>query len=273
MKRYYVLIILAAFSITFITSCKKDKGEPPILPSANSMTIDFSNFQSGKKGDLSVSIPKGTQNSNWEFSAGVALLWQTIIYTTLAVPVTSFQLVVNQTPAYVEDKTWQWSANATILNTTYKARLTGQIAASNVVWKMYITREGAGGFNDFLWFEGTSDFDGMGGQWQLYLSPANPVKVVQIDWEMTSATLGMVKYTYIKTGDNFVGSYIEYGLTTNTLSAYYTIHYYDTQYLQFFDLNVEWNPALHNGRVKSLGHFGTTDWYCWDGNYLNVTCP
>jgi len=273
MKRYFVVIFLGVFSLSLITSCKKDKGEPPILPPAKSMTIDFSNFETGKKGDSAISVPKGTQTSNWEFSAGVALLWKTIIYTTLAVPVTSFQLAVNQTPTYVTDKTWQWSVNATVLNTTYKGRLTGQIASTNVVWKMYITKEGTGGFNDFLWFEGTSDFDGLGGQWILYLSPTSPVKVVKIDWEKTSESVGNIKYTYIKTGDNFLDSYIEYGLTTSALNAYYTIHYYDTSFLQFFDLNVEWNSTLHNGRVKSQGHFGTTDWYCWDGNYLNVTCP
>jgi hypothetical protein len=273
MKRYFVFIFLSVISLSLMTGCKKNKGEPPALPPAGSMTIDFSNFESRKKGEVSIFVPKGTQTSNWEFAGGVALLWKTIIYTTLAVPVTSFQLAVNQPPVYVEDKTWQWSANATILNVTYKARLTGQIAASNVVWKMYITREGAGGFNDFLWFEGTSEFNATSGQWILYQSPQSPVQVVQIDWEKTGESVGKVKYTYIKTGDAFKDSYIEYGLTTNTLNTYYTIHYYDSSYLQFFDLNVEWNSTLRNGRVKSEGHFGTTDWYCWDGNHLNVTCP
>ncbi len=272
MKKYFAFIFLAIYSLTMITGCRKDKGEPPVLPPAETMTIDFSNFESGKKGDAYLSVPKGTLTSNWEFAAGVALVWKTIIYTTLAVPVTSFQMVISQTPAYVENKTWQWTASATVLNVTYKARLTGQIGETNVLWKMYITKEGAGGFNDFLWFEGTSDFDGKGGKWILYLSPASPVQVLQIDWEMTGEKIGMIKYTYIKSGDVFKDSFIEYGLTTNTLNAYYTIHYYDNTFQQFFDLNVEWSTSQHNGRVKSEDHFGTTDWYCWDGNLLNVTC-
>ena len=151
--------------------------------------------------------------------------------------------------------------------------MTGQIRSTDVKWEMYISREGVGGFPEFLWFEGTTKLDGKSGQWILTHSQEQQVPMLQIDWTKEGSTVGSIKYTYIKTGDSFKDSYIEYGLTTNTLNAYYTIHYYDSSYLQFFDLNVEWNSTLHNGRVKSQGHFGTTDWYCWDGNFLNVTCP
>jgi hypothetical protein len=201
------------------------------------------------------------------------MLWKSIIYTTLAVPVYSFQLAVDQKAVYLDDKTWQWSCNATVLSVTYSARLTGQITETNVVWKMYITKEGTGGYSDFLWFEGTSKPDGSQGQWKLYESQQNPVQVLQIDWSVTGNKIGMVKYTYTKSGAEFKDSYIEYGLTTNTLNAYYTIHYYNSSYQQFFDMNVEWSTSLHNGRVKCPGRFATNDWYCWDGNYLNITCP
>jgi len=75
MKKYAILIFITIISLSLITSCKKDHGDPPALPPAGSMTIDFSNFVSGKKGDVSISLPKGTQNSNWEFAASAALLW------------------------------------------------------------------------------------------------------------------------------------------------------------------------------------------------------
>ena len=55
---------------------------------------------------------------------------------------------------------------------TYTARLTGQIRTSDVAWKMYITKEGTGGFPEFVWFEGTSKLDGTGGQWILNQSSA-----------------------------------------------------------------------------------------------------
>jgi hypothetical protein len=272
MKKSFPLLIITAILLTLFTGCKKDKGEPPVLPPSESMTIDFSNFEGVTKGGASISVPKGTDISNWEFSAGAAILWKAVIYTTLAVPVYTFQLAVDQKPVYLEAKTWQWSCSATLLSVTYNARLTGQITGSNVVWKMYITKVGTGGYTDFLWFEGTSKSDGSQGQWKLYESQLNPVEILKIDWTASGNKIGTVKFTYTKAGNEFAESYIEYGLTTNTLNAFYTIHYYNSSYEQFLDLNVEWSTTLHNGRVKCPGRFGTTDWYCWDGNYLNVTC-
>jgi hypothetical protein len=273
MKKSVVFILLPLILIALSTGCKKDnKGEPPVLPPAESMTIDFSNFTTQAKGDLSVAVPKGTQTSNWDYAASVAVIWSTIININLAVPVAAFKIAVNQSPTYLQDATWQWSYNATILTVTYKVRLTGQITSENVDWKMYITREGTGGFSEFMWFEGTSSLDGTSGQWTLNKSYQSQVPILKIDWTKSGSSVGMIKYTYVETGNAFNGSYIEYGLTTNTLNAYYTIHYYSTTYLQFYDLNVEWNTTSHNGHVKSEGYFGDNSWYCWDSNYLNVTC-
>jgi len=272
MKKSLLVTIAFVLSAFLIHSCNKDNGNPPILPPAASLTIDFDNFESGKKGDIPVSVPKGTQVSNWEFAADAAIIWKTIIYPPLAIPVAAFQLAINNTPVYIENKTWQWSYDAPFLGTTYKAKLTGQISGSNVLWKMYITKDGTGGYSDFLWFKGTSKVDATSGQWIFSHSPQNPVEILQADWTKSGENVGMVKYAFIKTGDPFKDSYIEYGLKTGTLNAYYTIHYYNSLYQQFYDLNVEWSTSLHNGRVKCPGHFGTSDWYCWDSNFLNVTC-
>jgi hypothetical protein len=197
-------------------------------------------------------------------------LWKLIINTTLAVPVASFKLAVNQVPVYLDVKTWQWSYNVSVASVTYKARLTGLIRSSDVQWKMYITKEGTGGFAEFVWFEGTSRLDGKGGQWILNQSSQSPGALLQIDWTKTGTTIGSVKYTYLK-NDSFKTSYIEYGLTSSTLNAYYTIHYYNS--LKFSDVNVEWNTTTKNGRVKCLDYLGDLNWYCWDANKINITCP
>jgi len=274
MKKLFLLSLILSLSVVVMHSCKKDKGDPPLLPPAESMTINFNNFESSKKGEAAVSIPKGTENSNWEFAAGAAMLWKSIIYSTLAIPVYSFQKAVEQkNPVYLEDQTWQWSSSASVLGNTYTARLTGQIAGTNVVWKMYISLEGTGGYTDFVWFEGTSKLDGTSGQWILYESHSNPVEIVRIDWSVAGDNIGTIKYTFTKAGSQFADSYIEYGLTANALNSYYTIYYYNTQFEDFFDMNVEWSSTLKNGRVKCLKFYGTSDWYCWDGNHVNVTCP
>ncbi|MEI8226295.1 MAG: hypothetical protein WCG82_10245, partial [Bacteroidota bacterium] len=270
MERLFSLTLILILSAGLIISCKKDKGEPPVLPAQESMIIDFSNFATQKKSADLLSDQKGTENSNWDFAATVAGVWNLIINTTLAVPVTSFKLAVDQDPVFLSEKTWQWSYNFSVASVAYKARLTGQIRTSDVLWKMYITKEGTGGFAEFVWFEGTSKSDGTGGQWILNQNSQSPGAMLQIDWTKTGTSIGSVKYTYVKNLDSFKTSYIEYGLTTSTLNAYYTIYYYTG--LKFSDVNVEWNTTTHNGRVKCLEYLSDNKWYCWNEQKINITC-
>lgn len=275
MKKLIALTLIISLALVGITGCKKKKGTAPTLPPAASMTIDFTNFESGaKSGDL-FSAPKGVENSSWEFAALVAGYWKTIISTTLAVPVASFKIALDQTPTWVEEKTWQWNYSATVLGSTYKARLVGLIQTTDVKWTMYVTKEGTGGFTEFIWFEGTSKIDGTSGQWILNHSSQYKEPVLQIDWTKTGTDLYTVKYTYVRTqndsraADPFKGSYIEYGKTSST-AAYYTIHYWNG--LAFSDMNVQWNPSDKSGKVKCQLYFGDTNWYCWNANHVNVVC-
>ncbi|MCU0471806.1 MAG: hypothetical protein MUC93_00380 [Bacteroidales bacterium] len=277
MKKNFALSLLMIFIVSLFTGCKKDKGDPPVLPPIESMAIDFSNFEAGKK-SADISLQKGDPDNNWKLVCGVANFWRNIIVTTLAVPVLSFKLAVDETPVYLDDKTWQWTYSTSYSAISYTARLTGQIRSSDVLWKMYITRTGVGGFSEFLWFQGTSKLDGTGGQWILNQSSADQVPILQIDWTRTGTTMGNVTYTYVKekladgvTANPFNSSFITYGKTTSTLDAFYTIHYYYNTL--FADFSVEWSTSARNGRVKSPGVFGDSVWHCWDINYYDVTCP
>ncbi len=275
MKKIVVFLSLGIILSCLSTSCKKDKGDPPALPPLESFNIDFSNFEPGKK-SADILLPKGIENSNWEFAAGVAGYFRALIVTTLAVPVVAFDKAFNQKPAYLEEKTWQWSYNVTFLNATYKARLTGEIRNTDVKWEMYLAKEGTGGFAEFLWFEGTSKNDGTGGQWILNHSPQFKEPLLKIDWTKSGSTVNYIKYTYERTLDNdrntdpHKSSYIEYGRVSGTLDSYYNIKYYNA--LKFSEMNVEWSSTSRNGRVKCLDFFGDNSWHCWDGNYVNVIC-
>lgn len=247
------------------SGCRKDKGDPPQLPPVGTMIIDFTNFDYQGKGSEGIAV-KGTNNSAWEFAAIAAGTFKIILGTTLAIPVYSFKMAMDQTPEYVSEKTWQWVYNTTIANESYKARLVGQIGATEVTWKMYITKQNS--YTDFLWFEGTSALDGNSGKWTLYHSNVTPVPVLQIDWSKSGDAISSVKYTYVKE-DSFKNSYIEYGSKAGDLNAYYTIHYYNGT--KFSDVNVEWNTTIHNGRIKSSDYLDG-QWFCWDQNKANTTC-
>ncbi len=278
MKRLFSIALIFFLYAGFFTGCKKDKGVAPTLPPVESMTIDFSNFTSMKKSIELTADQKGTNNSNWEYAATVAGTWNLIITTTLAIPLASFKLAMDQEPVYISTKNWQWSYTVTVSNVTYSARLTGQIGASNVTWTMYVSNPNSGtnGFAEFVWFTGTSQLDGTAGQWILNQSAQVQQPYLQIDWTTTSNSISSVKYTYVKSGDAFQNSYIIYGLTTDALNAYYTVHYYDADLLKFSDVNIEWNSTTSptgNGKVQSTDYMGDSNWYCWDSNKINITCP
>jgi hypothetical protein len=269
MKNLFSITLILLLSSGLFTSCKKDNGDPPSLPPMESMTIDFSNFTSSKKGSDVLFDQKGIENSNWEFAASVAGIWNTILTINLAVPVTSFKLAVDQDPVFLENKTWQWSYNVSVLGVTYKARLTGQIMTSDVEWTMYVSSDN---ISEFIWFKGTSELDGTGGRWTLNESADSPTPLLQIDWTKTSSIIGSIKYTYVKNTLPFNTSYIEYGLTTGDLDAFYTIHYYDNSTKAFSDVNIKWNTTTNNGSVSCSDYLEGKE-YCWDSNKINIVCP
>lgn len=277
MKKTLILIVTVILMAGLLTGCKKKKGDPPVLPDEASMIIDFSNFEIGKSADLFFP-EKGVENSNWEFAATVAGYWRSILSLTLIVPVSAFKLAVDQNPEWLEENTWEWNYSVSVFSVAYKARLVGEIRASDVKWTMYVTREGTGGYPEFTWFEGTSALDGNSGQWTLNHSYTYQEPVLQIDWTKSGDSMGEIKYTYIRTlNDNreteaAYGSYIEYGRTSSTLDAYYSIHYYSANYQTFWDVDVEWSTVSYNGRVLCNPWFGDTDWHCWNSQLVNITC-
>jgi hypothetical protein len=274
MKKLLSFFMMLFLSTLVFTTCKKDKGTAPVLPPQESLTIDFTNFTSQKKSAEVNFDQKGTNSSSWEFSATVAGVWKLIITTTLAVPISSFKLAADNDPVSIGNNTWQWSYSVSPADITYKARLTGQISGEEVLWKMYVTREGTGGFAEFVWFEGKSKVDGTGGQWTLNESAATPQPVLQIDWTKPTTTIGTITYTYLK-NDTYKNNYIEYGkgTTTNPLyDAYYKISL--TNIRGTFIANVEWNTSTKNGRVKCPDYLDGK-WYCWGTDKINnlINCP
>jgi len=276
MKKIANLVIILSLIIGLFSGCNKEKDKPPLIPAVESMKIDFSNFNTEKK-NVSYSMSKGIENANWENAALVAGYWNSIIVTTLAIPVMIYNLATGEIPVYIENNTWQWTYEAKIFTAVYKARLTAQAGITDVEWKMYISREGSGGFSEFVWLEGTSKSDGTGGQWIINHSSSHKEPVLQIDWSGNGTDITSVKYTYVRVlndsriADPNRSSYIEYGKNqSGEYDSFYNIYYYNG--LDFSEMNVEWNTNGKHGRVKCEKCFADDKWHCWNGNYINVNC-
>jgi hypothetical protein len=269
MKKFFTLLLLTAFVGILLTSCKKKEGDPPVLPPEESMVIDFSNFTPAAK-SADFMLQKGTEDYNWSFAVLATATFRGAS-ALLTIPVAAFRLAIDQTPVFIENATWQWSY--TYLS-TFNVRLTGKIRSSDVLWNMYVEKTGTGSFDEFLWYTGTSKLDGTGGEWELNLSNVYPDPFLKITWTRSGTTITSVKYTYIReyendgtTADMHNGSYITLSSISGTYDARFVISYYNGS--AFSDAEIEWSTTGNNGRAKCLAYFGDTNWYVWDGSYLD----
>ena len=283
MKKVTSISLAIVLMAGLFWGCKKtDNQVAPILPPAGSMSIDFSNFTATQK---SASIENQANaiavvNKNNIFVASsIANVWNLILGLNLVMPVASFNLAVKSTPTFLGENKWEWKYDFKVADATYKARLIGLVGSSDVKWEMYISREGvANAFAEVKWFEGSSNLDGKSGHWTLNHSKEFLEPMLQIDWEAAGTGIAKIKYTYIRDikddrkPDLFKTSYIEYGITTNALNAYYNVHSNTGVKDDFNDVKIEWNTTTYNGHIQSNHNFSDVLWHCWNATGDDVDC-
>jgi hypothetical protein len=279
------LLALAILNLMFVSCEQQEKDNPPELPPYESMFTDFSQF---KVNEANKSVPvtdlKSTEEGtmiNYGFSALEVGFFNIVLGVTLVIPVASFAAAFNHKPVFLGDATWQWSYDVSGFAKTYKARLVGQVRSDDILWEMYLAVEGIGGHPEFLWFHGTSDLDGHGGQWILNHSYEFQEPVLQIDWKSDGVEVGEIKYTYVRALNNNRevekgnGNYVEVGKLAGDLDAYYNIHIYNSNYDDFIDVNIEWSTTEYNGHVMCPEFFNDMEdpqWHCWDSYGYDVVC-
>lgn len=278
MKIVYVLL---AFVLVFSISCEKtDKNDTNsnalVLPPYESMVVDFSAFLDDSNSAKTASTAK--IGGNWLYPRLAIGFWNTALLTKLAIPVASFKGAFAHDPEFLGENTWQWTYTVDGFTSEYTARLTGELTSEEVIWKMYVTKVGIEGFEEFLWFSGVSDLDAMSGEWILYQSPEHPNRMLHIEWSRENDDVGSIKYTWVRelneegNEDPFKNSYLEYGLQESDYNVFYNIHVFDSQKEMFVDVNVEWNSTAFNGRVMAPSHFEDEMWHCWNSSGEDVAC-
>ncbi len=279
MRRISAILVLISLGLIGFNSCKNDNKEtPPELPPYESMAIDFSQF--GTDGKAAIDLNTDTTMINFAAAGLTVFFWNVTLTITLVVPVAAFYASFQNEAEYLGNGMWQWKYDVPGFANTYKARLTGKLQDNSVKWEMYISRTGINAHDEFLWFEGTSDFDGNGGQWILYHSYAVQEAVLQIDWEKTNDEIGDIKYTYIRESDNgddnqlTSGSYLQYGLKDADLNAFYSIEYNqrNRDSSDMLNVDIEWSLTEYYGRIKAQHYFQDDDWHCWDSQGYDAVC-
>ncbi len=276
-KKSLALVTIAAIVLSTFPGCGGDDGGTnieyiaPDLPLMSTFLMDFSDFSQGRltapvAGELG--LDGSLAKLNWTWAATNALVWNTLITFGFAIPVAAFLESFNHEPVRQPDGAWLWDYNFTV-GVFHLAELYGKIEDDEVVWEMYISREGA--YTDFLWFFGRSALDGSEGTWTLNQDPDSEIPMIGIEWHRdTEAGTADIKYTNIVPGGAEYGGYIHYGVTGgDPYDAFYDIYNVGKDN----HTSIEWNLDDKYGRVKDPEHFGDEGWHCWDGLLDDVACP
>jgi hypothetical protein len=273
-QKNYVFIFSLVMAIIFAVTCSKDSTEPqetpPALPPTNSFIMDFNSFPVGggmalgKSGNVILQT-----RENWGWAASNILVWNTVLFVNLAVPVAAFYASFQHDPVKESDGSWSWSYAFNAQSSQYTAKLNCSLNNNLVYWKMYISKEGE--FTQFLWYEGQGDLGYSHGTWTLYKNPAVPVPYIGIEWNRNPQDeTGDIQYTNIMEEDPNMDSYIHYGtMTGSRYDAYYTI--YQNNIVNH--VYIEWEKLTKIGRVMDLNHFQDEGWHCWDELLFDSECP
>ncbi len=262
MKKLSVLTALLISMLTFY-SCKKDTIPPiPVLPPESSFSIDYSDYESTDKSAMLI--------ENWLYSSMNVGFFSTISSATLFVPSVAFNASFNQEPTYIGDQTWQWNYEFPAIGSTYYATLNGiTLKKQKVKWEMYIDKVGKDGFSDFLWFEGTAT-DSTKAEWTVYENHSNPTVNLLLDWESSPDHKTFeLKHTIVTPNDDDLNSYIISGKNPKLeLDRYFRI------YRSIGDkyIDIEWNSANNNGKVKSPDYYKDENWHCWNEKLIDDWC-
>lgn len=263
---FIAVLILSTFSCTE-NDPVTDQGTPPTLPPQSTMQINFNDFPDSTT--LSSLQKLQLNRSNWTYAALNVAVWNSLLTLTLVVPVAAFGESFNHQPVQQEDGSWLWAYPVSVGDIDYTVKLYGLSNTDGVQWQMFVSKEGQ--YTDFLWFEGFSILPATEGTWTLNRYPLNPAAFLYIEWHRNpSESTADIKFTNIVSGDPNAGSYI-YAETTNDTLFNTKYHIYNSG--QGNLIEIEWHRTTKEGRIKDASYFGDDNWYCWDTNLMNITCP
>ena len=275
MKRLIQLLFVAGLLFT-LQSCQKegstdnqDNLKAPTVPNAALLTIPTQSF-----GLVDHKESSSTRNgkANWIHAGINVLVWNTIIYTHTATPITAFRHSFNSEAVYLGDLTWEWKyayqAPTENGGQNYDISLTGQYIENQaeVSWTMTVSVSGSA--NEFVWFEGVVSTDNSSGIFKINTISADHQPYLELAFDKNlDSNDAKIRFSNILENDGGNGDYIEWRTANGDE--------YDRAYDIFIKnnlLEIQANEADDFGRVKDQKHFDDSEWHCWDSNKISIDC-
>lgn len=247
-------------------SCKDNTSsvpdEPPQLPPARSMEMEFSTFQNKQDTGNKVQTTE-----NISRAVVTAVIMKTVVDINLAIPRALLAAAVNAEAELNADEEWEWSYSKTGGENMYSVRLVAARESDDAVnWEFYVTSSELA-LDNVLFFSGTTNIDGTEGTWIYYnLQGSEPQQEVsRVDWSINGEDDVQLRLEITSDRDDHLGDYIDYTFD----GTYKTAIYYDasddatTEIQLTVDTNVGYivAPDYNEGQQS-----------CWDSEFQDIAC-
>jgi hypothetical protein len=296
------LLVLSTASLLLAAGCGGDDDPDPVdpgdvnvmpvLPDAQSLTIDMTGFDESLIEDIRNDDGRDVRDvdqlgfgSPNKFDDGASVSADSASYSNYnagrtafgfinnsitgcaAHPAFAFAGAVQTTPVEEEDGSWTWTYTHVEGWVRYDVVLNGRTVGSTAEWSMTVTTKGrTGNVNDFLWLTGTTADDGLSGAWQVYdLDAAEGTPLVRVDWSRPSAGEMVSAWLNNKPGNPKFGDLLTYTLGQSSVSLIYAKATGGTP------TQVEWNTSTTAGSVR-LPMYNSGNVACWNEEHVNSSC-
>ena len=202
-------------------------------------------------------------------AAATIVVWQVLLALHVGPAVGAYAEAFNHQPEWLQDEDkWRWSYRYSDQTGSYTAELYGWIdGGTDVHWEFYGSRDG--GFQDFLWFSGTSNSANTIAQWTMNIDRSgSTTPLLQADWHRNTDGTGGVQFTNVEPGSAEHGGFINYGLTNQAFNSFYNVFVAGSG----STTNIELNSSTNEGRILEPDFFNDAEWHCWDANLCDDTC-
>lgn len=237
--------------------------EPPQVPEASTMQMDFSEFDSQQQSQKL----KAQSNDNFSRAVGTAVIMKAVVEINLAIPRALLTAANNADAELNDNEKWEWNFSETAGDTSYAVRLVAERESEDEVnWNFYVTNSEVG-VDDQLFFSGTTNTDGTQGVWSYYnlQNTSSQEQVSQIEWSVNGENDVDLRLEVTSDRNDHQGDYLEYAFDGTLKTAVY----YDSSEEQetILQLNVNSNvgfiiaPNYNNGEQA-----------CWDGDFQDIAC-
>lgn len=241
----------------FVVSCSDSNdvaGDPPIIPESSTMDIDISDLQVQRKSAVS-------QTDSASFRARFTATLLGGVLQVNHIPAGILGAAKNAEPEYMGDGEWNWSFTPQQVGGS--ALLVANTGREEVTWSLYFTFDQQG-TQQFLFFSGTSTYDGKDGVWNIH-NIQNGDVVASSNWEITE-DLFSLDMNFYEDGNNNPTATISYEFDgeIKTISLF--------QAEENSTVIVEWDVDTKVGFIIAPG-FNNGEIACWDEQFQDIECP